>query len=68
MRPIRTVSVLMPTWQGEEFLERVLAALAAQDCAIAWDFRAIDSGSPPPAPPRPLMRSALAFACGIPSG
>lgn len=35
----------MPTWQGEEFLERVLDALAAQDCAIPWDFLAVDSGS-----------------------
>ena len=30
MRPIRSASVLMPTLQGEEFLERVLDALAAQ--------------------------------------
>ena len=41
----RSISVLMPTWQGLEFLERVLSALAAQRCAIPWDFRAIDSGS-----------------------
>src|SRR5258707_7266782 len=45
MRPIRTVSVLMPTWQGIEFLERALTALAAQRCDLAWDFLAIDSGS-----------------------
>jgi glycosyltransferase involved in cell wall biosynthesis len=45
MRPIRTVSVLMPTWQGIEFLERVLTALAAQRCTLPWDFLAIDSGS-----------------------
>jgi len=45
MRPIRTVSVLMPTWQGIEFLERALSALAGQRCALAWDFLAIDSGS-----------------------
>lgn len=44
-RPIRTVSVLMPTWQGEEFLERVLAALAAQQFDRPWDFRVVDSGS-----------------------
>ena len=49
-RPIRTISVLMPTWQGEEFLERVLGQLAAQVAlpgrpALAWDFLAIDSGS-----------------------
>jgi glycosyltransferase involved in cell wall biosynthesis len=41
----RTLSVLMPTWQGEEFLERVLAALASQRCNLPWDFLAIDSGS-----------------------
>ncbi|MEO6709191.1 MAG: glycosyltransferase, partial [Planctomycetota bacterium] len=35
----------MPTWQGEEFLERVLRALAGQVCPIPWDFLAIDSGS-----------------------
>lgn len=45
MRPIRSVSVLMPTWQGMEFLERVLAALAAQRIDLPWDFLAIDSGS-----------------------
>jgi len=45
MRPIRSVSVLMPTWQGIEFLERVLRALAAQRCTLPWDFLAIDSGS-----------------------
>ncbi|MGD2018604.1 MAG: glycosyltransferase family A protein, partial [Planctomycetota bacterium] len=39
------VSVLMPTWQGMEFLERVLDALAAQRTDFAWDFLAIDSGS-----------------------
>jgi glycosyltransferase involved in cell wall biosynthesis len=35
----------MPTWQGIEFLERVLTALAGQETDIAWDFSAIDSGS-----------------------
>jgi glycosyltransferase involved in cell wall biosynthesis len=45
MRPIRSVSVLMPTWQGIEFLERSLAALAGQRCELPWDFLAIDSGS-----------------------
>ncbi len=44
-RPIRSVSVLMPTWQGEEFLERVLAALAAQKCELPWELRVVDSGS-----------------------
>ena len=45
MRPPRSVSVLMPTWQGIEFLERVLASLARQRIALPWDFLAIDSGS-----------------------
>lgn len=44
-RPIRSVSVLMPTWNGEEFLERVLGALARQELALPWEFLAIDSGS-----------------------
>jgi glycosyltransferase involved in cell wall biosynthesis len=44
-RPIRSISVLMPTWQGAEFLDRVLTSLAAQRCPLPWDFRAIDSGS-----------------------
>ncbi|MDZ4774894.1 MAG: glycosyltransferase [Planctomycetota bacterium] len=45
MRPIRFISVLMPTWQGIEFLERVLTRLTTQRCDIAWEFSAIDSGS-----------------------
>jgi len=45
MRPIQSVSVLMPTWQGIEFLERVLTALAGQRCPLPWDLRVIDSGS-----------------------
>jgi glycosyltransferase involved in cell wall biosynthesis len=45
MRPIRSVSVLMPTWQGMEFLERVMTALSGQVLDIPWDFRAIDSRS-----------------------
>ncbi len=35
----------MPTWQGMEFLERVLDALGGQELDVAWDFLAIDSGS-----------------------
>lgn len=35
----------MPTWQGIEFLDRVLAMLARQRVPIAWDVLAIDSGS-----------------------
>jgi len=45
MRPIRSVSVLVPTFQGIEFLERMLAALASQRVDLPWDFLAIDSGS-----------------------
>ncbi len=45
MPPVLSISVLMPTRQGIELLERVLAALAAQRCATPWDFRAIDAGS-----------------------
>ena len=45
MRPIRSISVLMPTWQGAEFLDRVLASLAAQESSVPWDFRVVDSGS-----------------------
>ncbi|MEO0650930.1 MAG: glycosyltransferase [Planctomycetota bacterium] len=35
----------MPTWQGEEFLERCLQMLARQQVDLDWDFLAIDSGS-----------------------
>ena len=45
LRPIRSASVLMPTWQGIEFLERVLDALAAQQAELPWDLHVIDSGS-----------------------
>ncbi|MFT5050137.1 MAG: glycosyltransferase involved in cell wall biosynthesis/GT2 family glycosyltransferase [Chlamydiales bacterium] len=45
MKPIRSVSVLMPTCQGLEFLERVFTALACQDLELPWDFRIIDSAS-----------------------
>jgi glycosyltransferase involved in cell wall biosynthesis len=44
-RPLRSVSVLMPTWQGAEFLGRCLAALARQRLDLDWDFLAVDSGS-----------------------
>ncbi len=44
-RPIRSLSVLLPTWQGVEFLERVLAGLAAQEVDLPWDVLVIDSGS-----------------------
>ena len=39
------VSVLMPTYQGMEFLERVLDALAEQVTPFAWEMIAIDSSS-----------------------
>ena len=45
MRPIQSVSVLVPTWQGIEFLPRCLAALAQQELGLEWDVRAVDSGS-----------------------
>ncbi|MFT7667533.1 MAG: glycosyltransferase involved in cell wall biosynthesis/GT2 family glycosyltransferase [Planctomycetota bacterium] len=45
MHPIQSVSILMPTWQGMEFLPRVLDALAVQEIGIPWDFMAIDSQS-----------------------
>ncbi|MFT7486689.1 MAG: glycosyltransferase involved in cell wall biosynthesis/GT2 family glycosyltransferase [Candidatus Paceibacteria bacterium] len=45
MRPIRSVSVLMPTWRGMEFLPRVLDALANQECELKWDLRVVDSSS-----------------------
>lgn len=45
MRPIQSVSVLMPTWRGMEFLPRVMHALAQQDLELPWDFMAIDSQS-----------------------
>lgn len=35
----------MPTWQGAEFLERVLTALAAQRTGLSWDLLVVDSGS-----------------------
>ena len=44
-RPIHSASVLMPTYQGMEFLERLLDALAAQVAPFPWDVHVIDSGS-----------------------
>ncbi|HKX46662.1 MAG TPA: glycosyltransferase family A protein, partial [Planctomycetota bacterium] len=43
--PIRSISVLMPTWQGIEFLARVLDALAGQRAPLPWDLHVVDSGS-----------------------
>ena len=45
MGSVRSISVLMPTFQGAGLLERVLEALAGQECALPWDVLAIDSGS-----------------------
>lgn len=45
VRAIRSASVLVPTWQGEEFLERQLVALAAQRWDRPWDLWVVDSGS-----------------------
>ncbi len=44
-RPIGSVSVLIPTYQGAEFLERLLEALASQSGAPPFDVLAVDSGS-----------------------
>ena len=35
----------MPTWNGEAFLDRVLAALSVQDSSLPWTLLVIDSGS-----------------------
>lgn len=45
MRPIQTVSVLIPTYQGTAFLDRVLAALARQRTSVPFDLLAVDSSS-----------------------
>ena len=45
MSPPRTISVLMPTFQGAELLERVLASLSRQRVDVPWDLLVIDSGS-----------------------
>ena len=45
MRPIRTVSVLIPTYQGMEFLDRLMGGLSEQDLELEWDVYAIDSSS-----------------------
>ena len=45
MRPIRSISVSMPIFQGARFLERVLGALAEQRIDLPWEFHACDCGS-----------------------
>ncbi len=42
---ISSISVLMPTWQGMQFLKRVFEALNAQECPLPWDLWVTDSGS-----------------------
>ncbi len=43
---VRSASVLIPTFQGGEFLDRVLEGLAGQRGGeLAWDLLVIDSGS-----------------------
>ncbi len=45
MTAVRSISVLMPILNGEEFLERVLGSLCNQKISIPWDFLAVDCGS-----------------------
>ena len=42
---VRSISVLIPTRNGAEFLERLLDALAAQRLDLPWDLTVVDSGS-----------------------
>jgi len=45
MRPIRSISVLMPTFEGRQFLDRALRALSRQEVPLPWDVHVVDSGS-----------------------
>ena len=45
MRAPRTISVLIPTFQGAPILGRVLEALSRQRLETPWDILAVDSGS-----------------------
>ncbi|MEM8711169.1 MAG: glycosyltransferase, partial [Planctomycetota bacterium] len=54
---IQSVSVLLPTYQGLEFLDRVLDALRAQDLALPWDLLVADSDSSDGTVERILERS-----------
>ena len=45
MSHARSISVLIPTYQGEEFLERLLDALDRQRIDVPWDVLVVDSGS-----------------------
>ena len=43
--PIQSASVLLPTFNGMEFLERVFDALAKQEVPFHWDMHVVDSAS-----------------------
>ena len=43
--PVASASVLIPTYQGMEFLPRVLESLARQQWDRPWDLWVVDSGS-----------------------
>ena len=45
MCPPRSISVLIPTYRGIEFLGRLLDALAGQECDLEWDLSVVDSSS-----------------------
>ena len=45
MRPPRSLSVLVPTFQGSASLGRVLEALASQESDLSWDLHVIDTSS-----------------------
>ena len=45
MPPIQSITVLLPTYQGARLLDRVLTALAGQECGSPWDLLVVDSGS-----------------------
>jgi glycosyltransferase involved in cell wall biosynthesis len=45
MRPIRSISILLPTHQGIRFLPRLLDALASQTLDRPFDVHAIDTAS-----------------------
>jgi glycosyltransferase involved in cell wall biosynthesis len=59
-RPIRSLSVLVPTRQGAEFLERLLDALGLQRLELPWDVLVVDSGSTD-GTPEILARRAAGF-------
>ena len=44
-KPLPSVSVSMPTWQGAEFLDAVLTSLGEQAYQGQWELLIVDSGS-----------------------